>query len=436
MKQLRSEGDSFSFEPYWWETDQKIVLEKYALPETLDVLVVGAGYTGLAAGIIANGLGAKTLIVDAEDIGNGASTRNGGMFGAHPRVGWEQLSSNFGKETADQIFKEAFDSLTFVRDLISSEKINCDLIESGRLQLAWSQNDHEKQKKLVSVIEEKSNINVKIIPRNELVNEIKTERYYGGILFEDHCGINPFKFHNGLINALRRKEVPIVENMPVFSIERKGDRFKIHCGTKVIYARNVVMATNGYTKHSFKWFKKRVFPVPSFLIATEDLPSELIQELSPQGRMMVETRLKYSYFRISPNGKKIIFGGRAAMKPIPLILAAQRLKIVMHDIWPELKKYRLSHVWTGFTGYSFNHIPHVGQYNGIHYAMGYSGSGTVLAAYLGAKAAYQALNDPRGKTGYSNTSFKTSPFHIFERPHFLSVADFWYRNISDRWQNR
>ena len=187
MKKLFSERASLSFEPYWWETDEKIFLEKYDLPETVDVLVVGAGYTGLTAGIIANDLGARTIVLDAEEAGKGASTRNGGMFGAHPRIGWEQLSSNFGKETADQIFKEASDSLIFVRKLMSSEQISCNLVESGRLQLAWSPKDYEKQKKLVSVIREKSNINVKIIPRSELVHEIKTERYFGGILFKDHC---------------------------------------------------------------------------------------------------------------------------------------------------------------------------------------------------------------------------------------------------------
>ena len=436
MKQLLSDGGSLSFEPYWWETDEKIVLEKCALPETVDVLVVGAGYTGLTAGIVANDLGAKTLVVDSEEAGKGASTRNGGMFGAHPRISWGQLSSKFGKETADQIFKEASESLTFVRNLMSSEQISCDLIESGRLQLAWSQSDHEKQKKLVSVIKEKSNINVRIISRKDLAQEIKTERYHGGILFEDHCGINPLKFHNGLANALKKRKVPIVENMPVLLIERKRDSFKVHCGNQIIFAKNVIMATNGYTKHDFNWFKKRVFPVPSFLIATEDLPSELIRELAPRGRMMVETRLKYSYFRSSPNGKKIIFGGRAAMKPIPLMLAAQRLKAVMDDIWPELKSSRLSNVWTGYTGFSFNQIPHVGNHQGIHYAMGYSGSGTVLAAYLGAKVAYQALGDPRGETAYSYTNFKTKPFHIFETPYFLSIADFWYRNVIDKLQNR
>ena len=385
---------------------------------------------------MARDLGAQTVVVDSGEPGKGASTRNGGMFGAHPRVGWDQLSESFGIEIANQIFREASDSLNFVKHLIRTEEIDCDINSSGRIQLAWSQEDFEKQKKLVEVIKEKSKVKVKIITRNDLDYEIKTDRYHGGILFKDHCGINPAKLHRGLINSLKKREVPVIENMPVLSIEKKSNGFKVHFQNKDIFSRNVIMATNGYTINDFSWFKKRVVPIPSFLIATEDLPKELLEELIPKGRMMVETRAKYSYFRVSPNGKKIIFGGRAAMKPIPLRLAADRLKASLDDIWPELKNYKLTNVWTGNTGYSFNHIPHIGNHDGINYAMGYSGSGTVLAAYLGAKVAYKTLNDSRGKTGYSQTKLKTNLFHIFEKPYFLSFADFWYKNIIDRWQSR
>ncbi|MDG2474483.1 MAG: FAD-binding oxidoreductase [Paracoccaceae bacterium] len=436
MSQSMLEERALSFEPYWWETQKKQTSLNSSLPENVDVLIVGAGYTGLAAAIVASDLGAKTVVVEAEEAGKGASTRNGGMFGAHPRLSWQTLSEKFGVETADQIFEEASASLTFVKRLISDELIDCDLIQSGRIQLAWSKKDHENQKQLASNIKQKSNVSVQIISREELSGEIKTDRYFGGILFEEHGGINPAKFHNGLMTSLIKRKVSVLENMPVLSIERMPRGFKVHFLNKELFVKNVIMATNGYTTNKFYWFKKRVFPVPSFLIATENLPKELIRELTPRGRMMVETRAQYNYFRPSPNGKKIIFGGRAALKPIPLKIAAERLKASLDDIWPELINYQLTNVWTGYTGFSFNHIPHIGSYNGINYAMGYSGSGTVLAAYLGAKVAYKTLGDRRGETGYSQTKLKTNLFHIFEKPYFLSVADLWYRNVIDRLQRR
>ena len=155
--------------------------------------------------------------------------------------------------------------------------------------------------------------------------------------------------------------------------------------------------------------------------------------------MMVETRARHSYFRLSPDGTRILFGGRASMVHVDLQEAARRLKQTMCEIWPELRDVKLSHVWTGNTGYSFEHMPNVGDDRGLHHAMGFSGSGTVMAPYLGAKAAYQAMGDSRGETAYSSTRLTRHWLHPFRRPHFLHAADAWYRGWVDRretWASR
>ena len=159
---------------------------------------------------------------------------------------------------------------------------------------------------------------------------------------------------------------------------------------------------------------------------------EPAKALAPGGRMMVETRARHSYFRISADGDRILFGGRAAMVQVDLATAAKRLRQTMGEIWPDLANVRLSHVWTGNTGYSFGHMPHVGERNGLHYALGFSGSGTVMAPYLGAKAALRALGAPGGETAYAATHLRKAWFHFSKRPHFLHPADLWYRHWVDR----
>ena len=104
----------------------------------------------------------------------------------------------------------------------------------------------------------------------------------------------------------------------------------------------------------------------------------------------------------------------------------------MAEVWPELAPCRISHVWQGNTGYTFSHMPNVGEHEGLHHAMGYSGSGTVMAPYLGAKAAWRALDDPRGETAFALTSLRRSWLHPGRRPHFLKAADLWYRLWVDR----
>jgi len=198
----------------------------------------------------------------------------------------------------------------------------------------------------------------------------------------------------------------------------------------------VILATNGYTPPGFRWHQKRVFALPSFLIATEPLSQNLLGQLAPGRRMMVETRARHSYYRLSPDGTRLLFGGRAFMRPVAPEIAAKRLFETMCDIWPDLEGTRLSHAWTGNTGYSFSHMPQVGEVGGMHYALGFSGSGTVMAPYLGAKVAYRALGDARGKTAYADTPLKTHWLHPFRRPYFLTAADLWYHHWVDRWEMR
>ncbi|MGB0853744.1 MAG: FAD-binding oxidoreductase, partial [Pikeienuella sp.] len=96
----------------------------------------------------------------------------------------------------------------------------------------------------------------------------------------------------------------------------------------------------------------------------------------------------------------------------------------------------LTHSWSGNTGFSFTHMPHVGEQDGLHYAMGFSGSGTVMAPYLGAKAAWRALGDDRGETAYAETTLGRHILHPGGTPHFLKAADLWYRFAVDPAQNR
>ncbi len=417
--------------PYWWDAapPQDISGD---LPAEADLLVIGAGYTGLSAALAAANCGASVVVVDAGLPGAGASSLNGGMFGAHPRLGWDVLAAKFSPDIADAIFAEATPALEFVKDLIAREDIQCDLQQTGRIQLAWTASQFEGQKRLVDRITEKSDVEVRLIDRPGLSTEITTERYFGGILFPQHCAIHPAKFHTGLLAAVQRRGVPIIGNCPVTSLNGKTARTP----QGQIRARQIILATNGYTTRSFPWQAARIFPLPSYLIATEALPANLIGHLAPGRRMMVETRARHSYYRISPDGTRILYGGRASMRDIDLGLAAKRLQATMAEVWPDLAKVRLSHVWTGNTGYSFTHMPTLGVQDGIHYAMGFSGSGTVLAPYLGAKAAWTALGDPRGETAYARTHLTPSWMHRFSRPHFLKPADLWYRHWVDRLESR
>jgi len=127
---------------------------------------------------------------------------------------------------------------------------------------------------------------------------------------------------------------------------------------------------------------------------------------------------------------------RASLINIDLDKAARRLRQSMLQIWPDLRHVKLSHVWTGNTGFAFNRMPHVGEAGGLHYAMGYSGGGVVLAHWLGRKAALRALDLPEGATAFAETRLASRWFFRSGPPRFMRAADLWYRHRVNPRQDR
>lgn len=290
---MRWAGEAEAGFPYWWDGLLREPSDA-GLPARCDVLVIGAGYTGLSAALAAHECGARVAVVDAGEPGAGASSRNGGMFGAHPRLSWEALAQRFGADVADGVLAEATPALHFVKDLIKAEEIDCDLQQTGRIQLAWSEAHLDGQRRLAERVRAKSDVDVRIVEHADLAQEIATQCYYGGILFPEHCAIHPAKFHHGLLRAAQRRDIPVVAEAGVTQLEREGTGFVAQTAKGCVRADKVVLATNGYTTPAFRWHLARVFPLPSYMIATEELPANLLGHLAPGRRMMVET---LSYFR-------------------------------------------------------------------------------------------------------------------------------------------
>jgi len=421
--------------PYWWDGMEWPKLEA-KLPEDADLLIIGAGYTGLSAAIAAHDAGAKVVVVDAGEPGQGASSRNGGMVGAHPRLPWETLDQHFGTEVADAVFAESGDALDWIHDFLSREEIDCDYEQCGRIQMAYTESHLANQKRLLAALEFKSAVKAELLDREAMQSEIKTPLYKGGILFPEHGALNPAKYHRGMLDAALRREIPIVSECAVLNWDRTGGGFDVTTSDGAIRADKLLLATNGYTPAAFRWFSRRIFALPSFIIATEPLSDNMIGDLAPGRRTMVETRARHSYFRLSPDGTRMLYGGRASMVGVDLRKAAARLHQTMCEVWPEMRGVKVSHVWMGNTGFSFRQMPHVGEHDGVHYALGFSGSGTVMAPYLGAKAALRALGDPGGETAYAKTALKPNLAHLGGTPHFLKAANVWYRGWVDGAENR
>ena len=415
--------------PYWWEAAPRDHGRPDELPASADVLIIGAGFSGLGAARILAKAGRSVLVCEADVIGYGASTRNGGMLGpSFHKLGVKGLKAHYGEERTYGILRESVGFVGFVRDLIEEEGIDCDFRQSGRFRGASRPAHYDSMAREVEDQVKTTGIEAEIVPRSGVRGEIGTERFYGGVRYSIDGGLHPGKYHDGLVRVVRGAGGIIAGKTRVTGIRKRAGGFTVETSRGIVEAGEVVVATNGYTGNVTPWFRRRVLPVRSSIIATEPLDEALMQRLMPTGRMYGDSRRLMAYYRPSPDGRRILFGGRATSADRPL-KNAQKLRVSMLDVFPELEKTQITHSWSGLVAYAFDHIPHLGNHDGLWFAMGYCGSGVARASYFGTRLGYKILGEKEaGKTAFDDLPLVTKPLYT-GNPWFMSPIIQWHRML-------
>ena len=416
----------YKLTPYWWDETPRPVFENFALPAGADVVIIGAGYTGVSAALELTRAGRDVVVIDAEDAGWGCSSRNGGMISTSIKPSFEQLARRHGERSALNILAEGHASLSWIKDFVASEKIDCDFRVSGKFLAAHNSASFEKAASLLSHQPKGLEVKGHVVPRSEQHREIGTDAYYGGVVFEDHASTDPAKLHQGLLERAISAGAYVLPNCLVLGIENQANEHLITTVKGTIRARDVIVATNGYTKSASPWHRRRVIPIGSYMIATEPLPCALMDRLMPTHRTIGDTRRVIYYYRPSEDRSRIIFGGRVTGGETNTLQSGPLLYRDLVQLFPDLVGYKVSHTWMGFVGYTFDDLAHVGKHQGIYYALGYCGSGVAMSNYLGTKVAQQLLGKNEGKTAFDGLSFQTRPLYT-GNPWFLSASVEYFR---------
>ncbi len=433
-----ADGQTVKDSPYWWDTVETPTPEVVApdkVPAQADVAVVGAGFTGLSASLTLASEGRDVVCVDQHVPGQGASTRNGGMIGSGHRVGFADAKRRYGEELGIALVHEGLEAYAFTRDLIARHGIDCDFAQTGRFRVAWTARDFEVMTRDVESLSKHVALEASVVTKSDQHREIDTALYHGGVIYHQHGGLNPRKFHDGLLDAAVSAGAAVHPSTSISGIERRNGGFRVETDRGAIDCGEVLIATNGYTPGFLRFLASRILPVPSYMIATEPLEKAVLDDLLPGRRMMVETRNRHCYYRRAPDDSRILLGARAALIDVPQQRATATLSKVLSEIFPRLSGVRITHSWRGYTGFTFAHLPHVGVHDddGLHFALGYSGSGVAMAPYLGFKAAMRVLKRSDGETAFSRTHFKGRPYYR-GRPWFMPLADALF-NVKDRIDN-
>ena len=412
--------------PYWWDDVPRPVLPDQGLPPSVDVAVIGAGYTGLHAALQTARGGRSTIVFDAEEAGWGCSTRNGGQISTSIKPTFDQLARRHGSRRAFDILREGQQSLAWIGEFVRTEGIDCDFAQVGRFHAAHNPAQYDALAARVASQPKGLEVDAFMVPRAQQRGELGSDAYWGGVVYTRHCSVHPARYHQGLLQRVLAAGAQVAPRCPVAGIEKQGPLFRLDTPRGQVLAREVVIATNGYTGGLTPWLQRRVIPIGSYMIATDLLPEGWMDRLIPNNRIVSDTRKVVYYYRASPDRRRVLFGGRVSHQETDPRVSGPKLHADMVRLFPELRDTRISHSWCGFVAYTFDELMHLGKHDGMHFAMGYCGAGVGTSSYFGMRIGQQVLGLKEGHTALDGLPFETRPFYS-GNPWFLGPSVAYYR---------
>jgi glycine/D-amino acid oxidase-like deaminating enzyme len=355
------------------------------------VLIIGAGYAGLSAAIVLARAGRSVTVVDKLAPGEGASTRNGGITSGNLRLSHSAMAKRFGVDRADAIVGEAKLAREDLYNFIADEGIDCDFRLVGRFAGALSGKQYDAMAREVDHLRDKLGIEAYSVPRSEQTRHVGSDFYQGGNVRMDVGGLHPGKLHSELLRLARSSGALVLGNTCVLGVARVGQGYDVQTEAGTIRALEVISATNGYTDGSDAWLQKRIVPVRSRIIVTEPLAPGVMDRILPTRMMISDKRKLTYYYRPTPDGTRLLFGGRDGTFAGDPIWPTTHLQAEMINIFPELAGTRLDHSWFGYVAMNRDMMPRVFERGGVHYATGCCGSGVVWLRWAGIKVARKVL---------------------------------------------
>jgi glycine/D-amino acid oxidase-like deaminating enzyme len=400
------------------------------VPARVDVVIVGAGYTGLAAARHLARAGAAVLVLERERIGWGASSRNGGQVLTGLKLDPGTLVARLGDARARELFDVGMASIARLESLIAEEAIDCAYARTGHIQAAWKPSHFEAFRREQALLARVFSHPVELISRAGQRAEVGTDAYHGVMVDERSGALNPAAYVHGLAAASRRSGATIAAGVGVTRATRHSNRWRVSTtgGDAVeIDAQDVLFATNGYTNGAAPALRRRFVPIGSYIIATEPLPADQASALLPKHRVAFDSKNFLYYFRVTAD-RRLLFGGRAEFaRPGPGTTrrAAAILRTGMAAIFPELGSARIDYAWGGNVAFTRDQMPHAGKLDGLFYAGGYCGHGVAMATYLGEQIARRIAGETIDHPLFDDR-FPAIPLYS-GNPWFLPLVGAYYR---------
>jgi len=421
-------AEGFSEQPLWWRDAAPTTHAYQDKPGSVDVIVIGSGYAGLSCAHELAREGLAVTVIDAGQCGIGASTRNAGFLSGRAGVSKQiNLQALVGKDHANRIFDEADSAYDFLRQLVADENIDCNLETVGRFIGAHTPAAYDRLAAKMREYNSAGGNQFRMVGKAEQREYVASDYWYGGMFTESAGSLHPSRYHRGLQQLCERAGVRLISGNRVLGIVDEGDSKRLHTEIGDFRAREVVLATNGYTDALSPWHQQRLIPISSTIVASEEIGEERVNAMLPRHCPVIDTKRVICFARPTPDRKRILFGGRARFAPMGPAASAQILHQQLVTMFPQMSDIKVTNAWSGYMAFTFDFMPKIGIHQGIHYALGCNGGcGIVMMSWLGRQVARKILGTAAAPSAFEGLAFKPRPLYA-GKPWFIPIIGNWWR---------
>ncbi|HEV2549363.1 MAG TPA: FAD-dependent oxidoreductase [Stellaceae bacterium] len=403
-------------------------LEQLTGHRTVDVAIIGAGYTGLSTALHLAVAGVDCAVIDTHEPSWGASGRNGGQVLPGLKVAKAALQRRFGEDIGNRVHKLCETAAQFLYDLVEEHGIGCDLARTGSIRAAHN-------RAMLAMLRENfaalvaEGVPARFLGADDIARSLGTRAYLGG-RFDPRSGtLHPLKYARGLAAAALRKGAMIYRDSPATALSGKGGRWHVTTPDGVLVARQVVVATNGYTDRLWPRLAATMLPVHSFQIATARLSGDATASILQDRVCFSDTRRLILYAQRSADDR-LVLGGRASFTLVDRAADYKVLHRVLVGLFPQLRATPIEYRWAGRVALTRDSIPHLhAPAPGILIATGFNGKGVAMTTLMG-KILADHIRFPDEPSAYPITEIRPIPLYFVREPA-LNLA-MYYETLMDR----
>lgn len=378
-----------------------------------EVVVIGAGYTGLSAALHVAEAGREVVALEAAQLGEGGSGLNGGQVIAGLKHDPDLLVAHYGERIGSQLLARSAEAPDLVFDLIRRHSIACDAVRTGWVQLAVSEAHLPLLQRRADQWRRRG-ADVTVLSDREATQLTGSARYRGGWIDRRGGTVQPLAYVRGLARAAIKSGARIFTRSAAEKLSRSGGEWRVETSRGSVVARIVILATDAYTDRAFDTLRRTVVTVPSIQVATVPLPPDLRSSILPGGQSVSDTKRLLCYFRLDAAGR-LVLGTRGSFRDVPVPATTAANERALREIYPELARLPLEYRWGGFVALTRDGLPHLHELApGLLAGLGYNGRGVAMATVMGRLLARRALGESA-----ESLEFPVTPVHPF-RLHGLS----------------